>query len=615
MTSASAPAYQTEPQIQFLYQLIDEIAEGHFQIPRFQRPDVWTDDQRLELFRSIRAGTPIGSIMVWRTNTLEMRCYAQLGPYVLKQPPEGTRTYIIDGHQRLATLFSALYTPPKQAELPENIAYYDLAKNDFLFASVSEQPNPTWMPLRYAVDITQLIPFQRGLGGLTDAETLIKNADMLSGAFKRYKIPVLPIVTNDLDQVTKTFQRVNSQGTVMSEVHMVAALTWSDKFDLNERISQWKEQWLAPQGWGDLDDKIILYACKAALSFDVYDANVDAVSQALREKPDALEEAAGSLVDAASFLRRYCGIRSPRVLPYESHLVPLAEAIRRKPGRDDGADGDALIRWFWLLSYSGTRAGLPKLLQTLEHMCAPSSAPPLIPVKLPAPLPALPKRFDFRSARCKTLALRLAELAGNSGAEWLAREGVEAMPHFFLSPTAIPPDWLPSPANRILADPRSADQVRSEIIAACGAGSAGGPESQAVLIRHAISAEAAAALTVQNWDGFYRLRLRALENLEMSFVRRLGLLSHFPMLAALRGQIRRELLDLEAARDALQAKASPAAGFESSARQILHLITSSGYLISNESVTFIRNQHDEKWTLHDVEAVIAIFGEFLRQTD
>jgi Protein of unknown function DUF262 len=613
--STSAPAYQTEPQIQFLYQLIDEIAEGHFQIPRFQRPDVWTDDQRLELFRSIRAGTPIGSIMVWRTNTLEMRCYAQLGPYVLKEPSDGTRTYIIDGHQRLATLFGALYTPPKQSELPEYIAYYDLSRNDFLFASASEQPNPAWMPLRYALDIAQLIPFQRSLGGLADAETLIKNADMLSGAFKRYKIPVLPIVTNDLDQVTKTFQRVNSQGTVMSEVHMVAALTWSDKFDLNERISRWKEQWLAPEGWGDLDDKVVLYACKAALGFDVYDTDVDAVSHALRQQPGALENAARSLVDAASFLRTNCGIRSPRVLPYESHLVPLAEAIRRKPGRHDGADRDTLIRWFWLLSYSGTRAGLPKLLQTLEHMYAASSVSPPIPVKLPGSLPALPKRFDFRSARCKTLALRLADLAGDSGVDWLAREGADAMPHFILNPAIVPPKWSPNPANRILTDPRSADQVRSEIIAACGAGREGRPESQAVLIRHAISGEAAAALAENNWDDFYRLRLLALENLEMSFVHGLGLASNSLTLIVLRLQAHGELINLEAARDALKAKVSPPADFESMARQLLSSITSSGYVINNETLTFITNQYSKSWSIHDVEAAIAIFREFLRRTD
>lgn len=521
MMSVAAPAYQTEPQIQFLYQVIDEIAEGHFQLPRFQRPYVWTEDQCLELFRSIRAGTPIGSIMVWRTSVLDVRCYDRLGPYTVKQPPAGTRTYVIDGHQRLATLFGALHVPSEGAEVPERIVYYDLRGDDFLFWPANQPTEPTWMPLRYTLDVAQLIPFQRSLSALPDAEALIRNADMLAGAFKRYKIPILPIVTNDLEHVTKTFQRINSQGTVMSEVHMVAALTWSEEFDLNERIARWKEQNLTSQGWGELDDRVVLYACKAALGLDVYHNDVDAVSRLLRQRPEALEEAASSLADAVSFLSKYCGIRSPRVLPYESHLVPLAEALRRKPARRDGADRDALVKWFWLLAYSGTRAGVRKLLQALEHMCGASADPSPIPLMLPAPLPRLPKRFDFRSARCRTLALRLAELAGEPGAEWLARDGVDAMPHFAWVLTS---EWSSSPANRILSDPKDIGMVQSDIFEACALKGGRGPEHRAVLARHAISEEAADRLASGDWEGFYRLRLGALEALETEFVRRQGLL-------------------------------------------------------------------------------------------
>jgi hypothetical protein len=523
MSSASAPAYQTEPQIQFLFQLIDEIADGHFQIPRFQRPYVWTEEQCLELFRSIREGTPIGSIMVWRANVPDLRCYDQLGPYKLNVPSGGVPSYVIDGHQRLATLFGALYSPPVNGNLPEQIAYYELRDDFFFFESASVTPKPTWMPLRHALNVTQLIPFLRGLGGEPDSEALIRSADMLSGAFKRYKIPVLPIVTNDLDQVTKTFQRVNSQGTVMSEVHMVAALTWSKTFDLSERISEWKERWLAPQGFGEIDDKVVLYACKAALGLDVYDADVDSVSSKLRQNPDVLDSAAAALSDAVYFLSRHCGIRSPRVLPYEAHLVPLAEAFRRKPARHhDGADQAALVRWFWLLAYSGTRAGLPKLLHALDYMCGTHPDKPTIPMLLPSPLPKLPPIFDFRSARCKTLSLRLAERTGDQGTEWLAREGVEAMARLVVDPS-LASKWSSSPANRILVEPQRAGVERAEILAACRVGSTRTVEQQATLTRHAISDVAVMALAQDDWEGFYECRLIEFRKMEAAFVHDMGL--------------------------------------------------------------------------------------------
>ncbi|HRI72473.1 MAG TPA: DUF262 domain-containing protein, partial [Polyangium sp.] len=300
------PSYQSEPQIQFLYQLVREIRDGHLQLPRFQRPFVWSEDQQLELFRSIRLGTPIGSIMVWRTNLTEVRCFDALGPYALKPYTHPIRTYIIDGHQRLATLFGALHVPVEGESLPERIAYFDLETDDFIFAARDEDPNPMWLPLRCVLDFSLLLPFQRSFGGRTDEKELVRRVDIIVTAFSTYKLPVLAVATNDLDTITKTFQRINSQGTPMAEVHMIAALTWSETFDLNERIAAWKEEHLDPLGFGDLDDDVVLHTCKVALGFDIYDRDVDGVSRALRDKPAMLEETLTSLAEAVQFLRDEC---------------------------------------------------------------------------------------------------------------------------------------------------------------------------------------------------------------------------------------------------------------------------------------------------------------------
>jgi hypothetical protein len=522
--TATAPSYQTEPQIQFLYQLVRDIGEGHLQLPRFLRPFLWTEEQRLELFRSIRSGTPIGSVMVWRTNIIDIRCYDSLGPYELKPPSGELRTYVIDGHQRLETLFSALHTPPTGAPLLDEVAYFDAENDDFLFAQRDRTPEPTWLPLRFVLDFARLLPLQRSLTARPDADILVRRMDSVVGAFSRYKIPVLPIVANDLDQVTTMFQRLNSKGTVLSEVQMVNALTWSDTFDLNESIAFWKERWLVPYGWGRLDDKVILDACKVALGFDAYDSDVDAVSRALRQQPQRLDDAADAVLGAAKFLRGHCGIRSPELLPYASHIIPLAEAIRQKPEREDGADRDALVRWFWLLAYSGSRAGIPKLLQALAYFCGTSAELPAIPIALASPLPPLPKRFDFRTARCKTLALRLAERVPD-GAELLSHARADALAHMVLDWTALSREWFPSPANRIFVDPTAAAQARSAIEEACKAGSMRRPEQQSVLEAHVISPEAADAFARNDLDAFFTLRRQALDALEADFARRMGILA------------------------------------------------------------------------------------------
>jgi len=521
----SAPYYQSEPQIQFLYQILRDIAQGQLQIPRFQRPFVWDLERRLELFRSLHVGMPIGSIMIWKTNDLDVRCYDRLGPYLLKVPSGSSRAYVIDGHQRLATLFDALHAPETDDELPEDVAYFDLEEEAFFFEPRSTAPDTTWLPLRFVLDFVRLLPFQRSLGERADVKVLLQRIDKLVTAFGQFKIPVLSIATNDLDMVARTFQRINSQGIVMSEVHMISALTWSDHFDLNERIASWKEEQLSPIGWGDLEDKWILYVCKVALGFDLYDANVDAISKSLRSDPGKIEEAAGSIVCAAQFLGEHCGIRSPWVMPFTSHIVPLAEAFRRKPSRIKGADRDALIRWFWLLAYSRiTRAELPRLMLALAHLCGDTAAPSPVPLTLPSPLFPLPKRFRMNDARCMTLALRLASIVGDEGSELLARHGADALSHLLFGKVMIPHEWFSSPANRILADPASAREVRSRISKACHAGGARSDEQQRLLESHAISAEAAEAYKEKDWIRFLTIRLRAMEDLENAFAQQVGIL-------------------------------------------------------------------------------------------
>jgi len=75
----------------------------------------------------------------------------------------------------------------------------------------------------------RLLQFQRGLAGQPDADQLIQRADALAETFRSYKLPVIPVVTDDL----------------------VRALTWRPDFDLEERLSGVRDE-LAEAGWSSL---------------------------------------------------------------------------------------------------------------------------------------------------------------------------------------------------------------------------------------------------------------------------------------------------------------------------------------------------------------------------
>lgn len=517
----TAPTYQAEPQIQYLYQLVRDIAEGRLQLPRFQRPYVWTEDQQLELFRSIHTGTPIGTIMLWQTTSLEMKCYSEIGGYALQPPAGHWRTYILDGHQRLATAFSALHVPPVHV-VPQSAAYYDLEAEDFLLAAGGEPPEPCWLPLRYVLDFASFLPFQRKLMDQPAGDTLIRRADRLVKAFAEYKVPVVTVKTEDLEAITKTFQRVNSQGTVMSEVHMISALTWTMDFDLNEQIAALKEKYLAPIGWADLDDDVLLRASKLALGLRIYDKRVDEVKKRILGAVQVFDKITEALLTVIGFLGQECGIRSPRVLPYPSHLIPLIEAVRRHSSWVAGAERAVLARWFWTLAYSPRRSWPEAQLDLLDKMMDGRIGKPTL-VSRSGRLDPLPRVFDFRSARCRSLALRMADLAGDGAADALARHGAGAAPHLLYGFMKVPQDLFESPANRIVVEPDQAPEERLTLREACQ-NKPRSKEGLELLRRHAIPPAAADAFAAGDLGHFYALRLRSLEEMENDFARNTGLL-------------------------------------------------------------------------------------------
>ena len=113
---------------EFLRALLDDVAEGSAQLPEFQRGWVWPERNIASLLASISQGYPVGTVMMLRTG----------GPVRFKQRPvEGAEPapgvqperLILDGQQRLTSLFQAWRTAPGDAaDKPLLAALVDVAK-------------------------------------------------------------------------------------------------------------------------------------------------------------------------------------------------------------------------------------------------------------------------------------------------------------------------------------------------------------------------------------------------------------------------------------------------------------------------------------------------------
>ena len=75
------------PEVVFLGKLVDRVAAGKILVPRFQRAFVWRQQDLRALLDSVRRGFPIGSILVWDTETT-IESTSRIGP-VEVSPPSG----------------------------------------------------------------------------------------------------------------------------------------------------------------------------------------------------------------------------------------------------------------------------------------------------------------------------------------------------------------------------------------------------------------------------------------------------------------------------------------------------------------------------------------------
>jgi uncharacterized protein with ParB-like and HNH nuclease domain len=88
--------------------LISDIEKGQIRIPQFQRDFVWTKQKSASLIDSIIKGYPIGTFIFWRTKD-RLRSIRSIGNINVPNLIEGEFVdFVLDGQQRLTSLFASL---------------------------------------------------------------------------------------------------------------------------------------------------------------------------------------------------------------------------------------------------------------------------------------------------------------------------------------------------------------------------------------------------------------------------------------------------------------------------------------------------------------------------
>ncbi|WP_186231086.1 DUF262 domain-containing protein [Burkholderia gladioli] len=546
---SNLPAASAKPEIVPISDLLDSLMSGEYRVPRFQRPYVWTPDDMIQLFDSVLKGYPIGSLLIWQTERTDISSLSSIGPIDLPATGPALRSYVVDGHQRLATLLGVLRLPESHPRAKMDdwrwwIAY-DLQAEQFVHLKDIPGPIPLYLlPLRSVLRTVDFARRTRDIassGEFDDsaANELLDRADIVQRAIRDYRIPMIVMKSGSLDDAVTIFSRVNQRGRDMTPDQMVSALTFRDRtegdFDLAGSIDYLLGE-LRVSGFGDLQRRTVLQVILALAGLDFtrpsYEKIVNRTSYELMRP--AVDRSESALSASVSFLIKHIGLKTSRLLPYASIVVMLAIYFSELPKKQTGSQAsntELLKKWFWATSFNGWFAGANTtdlrqagdLMRKLAHFGENFS---LEFEKFFAgrPIRPFPESFDRRSARVRA-SLLVQIMSGHplnpqngdpiDGSAVFADVAARDIPYFF--PNQRRPK-VSNPANRVILPEGFSRNARGVFLHLTDS-----PHDQAILQSHFISNEAFAELKADNFDGFISRREKSILFAERQYLSQFGL--------------------------------------------------------------------------------------------
>ena len=187
-----------------LQNLVAEVANGNFRIPRFQRNYVWPPKKVLELFDSMYREFPIGSFFLWKAGRGHAHLFRQAGSLGIKAVADDDDvTFILDGQQRITSLYATLNGLTIGNHDYSNICF-DLVDERFVSRKVESRVR--YIPV-CEVWGGNVLEISRNL----EQEHFMK-LDKLYSGLRNYPISLVEVKDKDLIDVCGIFQRINQSG-------------------------------------------------------------------------------------------------------------------------------------------------------------------------------------------------------------------------------------------------------------------------------------------------------------------------------------------------------------------------------------------------------------------
>lgn len=393
---------------ELLTTLLDSIGSGKTQLPDFQRDWVWDDERIRRILASVLQSYPIGAVMLLQTGNPNVNFLPRPIEGVSLNGPINPDRLILDGQQRLTSLYQALctgkpvITKDTRGNKVKRWYYLDIEKcidpnsdkeeavlsvpEDKLVRGMHNQVIADYstrekecaagvVPVHLIMNPPELFKWQADyIGGdnQKQAERSVKWVQFttfVQSAFTQYQVPVIMLLnTTPKDAVCQVFENVNTGGVSLTVFELLTASFAADNFSLREDWQCRSEGSKCPashtfnthfkqdpilQGLSNTDflqaiTLLVTYQRKKANpSAAVSCKRKDILKLSLQDYKTWADKVTQGFYDAAKFLMEQ-KIFSNRDLPYATQLIPLA-AIFVELGTlaHNQTVRQMIARWYW----------------------------------------------------------------------------------------------------------------------------------------------------------------------------------------------------------------------------------------------------------------------------
>jgi uncharacterized protein with ParB-like and HNH nuclease domain len=324
--------------------------DGGFWLPNIQRPFVWSEEQIYRLYDSILREYPISTLLVWKTTSMikhrkfidnwKKDMLNKLSLYNV-MPSNSKKVLVLDGQQRLQSLYIGLSGSFEGRELYFNILSGDIAAPDdikykfkFLLTSASHFPWVKFKDLIYSKETVGKIKkeIEKNAGRiLTDEEKekISDHVDLVTRTFTRDDtITYQELDSIDSpnlykeDDVVEVFIRANSGGTRLGKSDLLFSLLSANWEEADQNMGELLET-INANGFAferDFVLKVCLVLLGEGAKYEVHKFRKNDVRENIE---NSWSDISNAIKDVIDFVREKTFIRCDKTLPSYLVLIPL----------------------------------------------------------------------------------------------------------------------------------------------------------------------------------------------------------------------------------------------------------------------------------------------------